>query len=65
MLEQAAQAQLTHGGALGGLLVGKVADRVPQEVAVLGQRVQQIGALAGRGLRGAAHEVHLPSVGRQ
>jgi len=48
MLDQAAQAQLAHGGALRGLLIGQPADGIAQKIPMLGQRFQQVGALASR-----------------
>src|SRR6185312_7682132 len=56
VLDQAAQAQLAHRGALPGLVVGQVADRETQEVPGLGQGGQQVGTLAGRsGLSTSVH----------
>jgi len=63
MLDQAAQAQLAHRGALPGLVIGQVADRETQEVPGLGQGGQQVGALAGRGGRGTTVHVARPPSG--
>jgi hypothetical protein len=49
MLDQNAQAQFAHGGALPGLLVGEPAGGEAQEVPVLGQHRQQISALTSDG----------------
>ena len=45
VLDQPAEAQLAHGGGGRGLLVGEPLDGVAEQLAVLGQRVQQVGAL--------------------
>lgn len=49
MLDQAAETQLARGGPLPGLLVGEVAGGEAQEVPLLGERLQQVGALAADG----------------
>ena len=52
VLDQPAEAQLAGRRALRGLLVGQALHGVAQEVAVLGQRLQQVGALGGDRGRG-------------
>jgi len=46
VLNQAAQGQFAYGGALPGLSVAEATGGEGQEVAVLSQRRQQVGALA-------------------
>jgi hypothetical protein len=46
VLDQPAQGQLAHGGALPGLLVGQVPGGEAQEVSGRGQPGQDVGALA-------------------
>ena len=60
VLDQAAQAQLAHRGALPGLVVGQAADGVAQEVAVLGEGGEQVGTLAGHRGLAAVHGRPLP-----
>src|SRR5690242_15799282 len=62
VLDQAAQGQRAHRGALPGLVIGQVADREAQEVPGLGQGGQQVGALAGgSGLGTTVHGARPPS----
>src|SRR5260370_225731 len=53
VLDQAAQAKLTHGGGLPGLVIGEPAGGEAQEVPLVRQRRQQVGTLAVRGGPGA------------
>jgi hypothetical protein len=46
MLDEPAEAQRAHGRTLRRLLVGQAPHRVPQKEPVLGQRLQQVRALA-------------------
>ena len=47
VLDQPAETELAGRRGLGGLLVGQALHGVPEQVAVLGQRVQDVRALAG------------------
>jgi hypothetical protein len=47
VLDQPAQAERADRRAPRRLFVGQVPDREPQELAVLGQRRQQVGVFAG------------------
>ncbi|MER7229846.1 hypothetical protein ABT348_02695 [Streptomyces olivaceus] len=52
MLDQAAQTELAGGGPEPRLLVGEVAGGEAQEVALLGERLQQVGPFTSDGRDG-------------
>jgi hypothetical protein len=62
VLDQAAWAQLAHGGALPGLLVGEAAGGEPQEMPVFRQHREQVFPFGVRHLA-CAHSLRLSCSG--